>query len=79
MIPYFLKNLGGGHKFSEFACFTSITQKSHGTYKHVLEGADVGVCGFAWLRKLENPGKTTNLGSLPCHMYIPGYEPGPQR
>ena len=24
--------------------FTSIIQKSHGTYKHVLEGADVGVC-----------------------------------
>ena len=52
--------------------FTSITQKAHGTYKRILEGADVGVCGLAWWRKL---GKTLTLDRppLPCHMPIPGY------
>ena len=43
------------------AHFTSITQKAHGTYKHVLEGADFGVTGLTWWRKPENLGKTTDL------------------
>ena len=39
------------------------------SYKRVLEGADVGVCGLTWWKK---PGKTTDLGwattTLP-HVY----------
>ena len=33
--------------------------KAHATYKHILECADVGVCGLAWWRKPQNLGKVT--------------------
>ena len=59
--------------------FTSFTQKDNGTYKCVIEGADIGVCGLMWWRKLENREKTTELGRagrpLSCHMPIPEFEP----
>ena len=41
---------------------TSITQKAQITYKRVLEGAVLAFCGHTWWGKLENPGKTTDLG-----------------
>ena len=61
--------------------FTSIIQKAHGTYKRVLEGTDVGVCGLTLWKKQKNLEKTTNLGRAPtpCHMLIPPFKPAPQQ
>ena len=50
-----------GFLITSLIYFTSITLKTHGTYKHVLEGGDVGVGGPTWT-KPENMEKTTELG-----------------
>ena len=52
--------------------------ESDGTYKHILEGQDVGDCGLMWWRKPENLGKppTFSRGLLPWHMPILGSNGG---
>ena len=72
--------------FKTLIKLTSITEKALGTYKCILESADVCVilCGLAWRRKQGNSGKTTHRPwtggrPLPRHMPIPRFEPGSQR
>ena len=71
-----------GDDSKQYTCryYTSITstEKYHRTYKSVLEGADVGVCGLTWWKTREN-NRPLDERPLPCHMQLYRSEPGLQR
>ena len=60
----------GMQRTTENPMFGLNTEKTHGTDKRVLEGADVGVCGLKEWRQSESQGKN-HCPKTGNHMPIP--------